>query len=253
MDDKKTAKLLFEKTRDRIPSSGSLTIEALRQSRFDQMGLEDLKANFSKAVSELQLAIYDLYLKREKEAAAEAIKEIFSPAVATANSNEQALSIVADKFGVLDKFSLSLSQSRKSRAGTAFEVLVSELFSKMSYPYTPQPNIGGSTPDYVLPSENWYNRYPSDCIIFTLKRTLRERWRQIVTESSSGKIYLATIDDKVSRPGLAKMMEHNITLVVPSNIKSLTYSDVLNVISFEDFFEDHLDPAMLRWKKSGAS
>lgn len=252
MDDKKIANSLFSEAKKAIPNSTELAFAALQNSKFETMPLEELKSSFSEAVSTLQIDAYNLYLQHEKQASEQAINTVFEPLISRANSNEQSLKIFASHFGVLDKFSLSLTQSRRSRAGTAFEVIVSELFSRLGYPYTAQPAIGGSTPDYVLPSTQWYQRYPSDSIIFTLKRTLRERWRQIVTESGSGKFYLATIDEKVSAPGLEQMMKLNITLVVPVDVKSRKYSDKLNVISFEDFFEDHLDPAMARWSKAGA-
>lgn len=90
-----------------------------------------------------------------------------------------------------------------------------------------------------------------DCIIFTAKRTLRERWRQIVTEGTRGLgFYLATIDEKVSKNALDEMKKHRIYLVVPERIKSTNseYNKAENVITFEDFFKYHLDPSVERWK-----
>ena len=37
---------------------------------------------------------------------------------------------------------------------------------------------------------------------------------------------------------------------MPERIQKEKYSDQVNVISFESFFELHLDPAMTRWKKN---
>jgi hypothetical protein len=252
MNESEIARALFAATRDNIPSATKLAHEALANSKFGAMGATGLKNAFSEAVSSLQVDAYQLYLENEKEHAGAAILKVFSPIIAKANDNLQALEAIAANFGALDKFSLSLTQSRRSRAGTAFEVIVSELFSRLGYPYSAQADVHGSSPDYVLPSIEWYLKFPSDSIIFTLKRTLRERWRQIVTESSSGKFYLATIDENVSGPGLAQMMQRNISLVVPADVKTNNYANKLNVISFEDFFDDHLDPAMLRWRKAGA-
>jgi len=90
-----------------------------------------------------------------------------------------------------------------------------------------------------------------DCIIFTVKRTLRERWRQIVTEGTRGFLfYLATIDESIAGRDLSEIRNHRIYLVVPERIRAETYSDQPNVISFETFFELHLDPAMKRWRKN---
>ena len=91
-----------------------------------------------------------------------------------------------------------------------------------------------------------------DCIVFTAKRTLRERWRQIVTEGTRGLgFFLATIDDGVSQNQLDEMKRNRIYLVCPKHIKDDFYREAINVITFSSFFEDHLDPAMKRWKKSG--
>jgi hypothetical protein len=103
-----------------------------------------------------------------------------------------------------------------------------------------------------MPSEEHFHRHAADCIIFTAKRTLRERWRQIVTEGSkSARFFLATMDTKKTEAELSAMRERNISLVISGKLLSAIrhYENAPNVISFEDFFEDHLDPAVLRWRK----
>lgn len=251
MDSEKLSKELFEICKSEIPSATVLSKDAIHHSIFNSMAATETKLSFSKAVIDLQLEAYRLYLDAESVAAGKAIRKVVRPLLGNRKSADDVFDFFEENFQTLDRFSLRLTQSRRSRAGTAFEVIVSELFNKLGYPYDAQPDISGSTPDYVLPNLDWYKKYPADSIILTLKRTLRERWRQIVTESSSGKYYLATIDENVSKPGLSQMMQRNITLVVPDDLKNKNYNDALNVISFETFFEDHLDPAMLRWKKSG--
>ncbi|PJA40973.1 hypothetical protein CO178_01230 [candidate division WWE3 bacterium CG_4_9_14_3_um_filter_34_6] len=105
---------------------------------------------------------------------------------------------------------------------------------------------------FLMPSEAHYKINPMDCIIFTAKRTIRERWRQIVTEGTRGLgFYLATIDDKVSRNQLEEMLNHRIYLVCPEEIRNLHYKNIPNILSFKEFFKDHLDPAMKRWKRKG--
>ena len=107
-------------------------------------------------------------------------------------------------------------------------------------------------PDFLMPSEAYFRKNPPDCIIFTAKRTLRERWRQVVTEGAHGAgFFLATIDDKVSDNALKGMLDNRITLVVPEGIRAESYPDKNNVLSFKRFFEDHLDPAVERWKRRG--
>ena len=87
-----------------------------------------------------------------------------------------------------------------------------------------------------------------------MKRTLRERWSQIVTEGTRGLgFYLATIDESISARDLGEMIHSRINLVVPTRIKDVRpeYLDAPNVISFENFFRFHVDPAMDRWRAAG--
>ena len=121
---------------------------------------------------------------------------------------------------------------------------------QLNYPFDEQQVINGK-PDFLMPSRAHYDRNPMDCIIFTAKRSLRERWRQIVTEGTRGLgFYLATIDEDISTAQLVEMMNHRIYIVVPSGVKNRVevYTDAQNVITFEEFFKHHLDPAINRWK-----
>ena len=65
--------------------------------------------------------------------------------------------------------------------------------------------------------------------------------------------FLATIDGKVSAAQIREMKGERIQLVVPSKLKEdvRQYATAANVITFEDFLEDYLDPKMTKWKKYG--
>ena len=67
--------------------------------------------------------------------------------------------------------------------------------------------------------------------------------------------FLATIDQNVSDRQLHEMLRHRINLVVPAHILTgnTVYSAAENVIDFESFFLDHLDPAMVRWQRRSQS
>jgi hypothetical protein len=210
-----------------------------------------IKRNFSRLVEEIQLSAYHVYQQAEQPAAARAIKDVFAPMLPASATADDLFMLIHTNFRALDRFFLSLTQSRRNRAGKAFEILINVLFSKLSYPYSSQPIINGQ-PDFLLPSVDHYKANAMDCIIFTVKRTLRERWRQIVTEGAlRSNVFLATIDEKVSEGDLQQMLKNRIYLVVPERVKTRYYVAASNVISFETFFEQQLDPAMTRWRKNG--
>ena len=213
--------------------------------------IDDIKKNFDSLLDECEQEAYRIYLKSEYEYGKRVLNEfVLHLAKNESGSNVDSLGkALGEHFKVLDKFFLSLAQSRKARAGKTFEHLHNSLFKTLSYPFTEQAIINGK-PDFVMPSVEHYRANPLECVVFTAKRTLRERWRQIVTEGTRGiGFYLATIDDNVSENQLREMLNHKIFLVVPQRIKEEKYSGAENVLSFSTFFEDHLDPKLKIWKR----
>jgi hypothetical protein len=246
--------LLFNAFRRKIPSGQRIIRQATERALGQHGGdPEWIKANFSGLIEQIQISAYEEYLKAEDSVGQEIMAEVFLPIIQADTNAEDALRLVFSHFKALDKFYLSLTQGRRTRAGSAFEYVIRDLFERLQYPFTRQALIDG-TPDFLLPSIEHYQRHAADCIIFTVKRTLRERWRQIVTEGRRGLgFFLATIDATVSVRDLAEMNESRIHLVIPERLKRETprYENAPNVISFEYFFRFHLDPAMERWRDGG--
>lgn len=187
---------------------------------------------------------------REMVAGRKSLAKVFLPLAGKNPTARDVIDVIGKHFPALDKFFLGLTQGRRARAGGAFEYLIKELFVRLKYPLSSRHVINGQ-PDFVLPSVEHFRQHAGDCIIFTVKRTLRERWRQIVTEGTRGLgFYLATIDEDISAAGLTAMNHSRINLVVPARIKALRadYEDAPNIITFEQFFRFHLDPGMRRWR-----
>jgi hypothetical protein len=238
----------------RIPTGRAVAARAAARALAGHDGDDDwIRTNFSALVESVQVDAYKEYLAAEDVAGSNAIVEVFLPLVGEQATAAQAIGVVGAYFYSLDKFFLGLTQGRRPRAGNAFEVIIKELFVRLRYPFTPQPIINGQ-PDFLLPSLEHFRRNPPDAIIFTVKRTLRERWRQIVTEGTRGLgFFLATIDENIGERDLNAMLESRIYIVVPGRIKALRpeYQAAVNVITFEHFFQFYLDPAMQRWRAAG--
>lgn len=213
-----------------------------------------IKANFSDVITNFEATAYAEYMERELDAAGSAMIKVFSDSIPDGSPVQKTLSIVCHQnYAVLNEFFLSLAQGRKSRAGKSFEDAVTILFDLLEIPYNAQAVINGK-PDFLMPSKAHYENHAMDCIIFTLKRTLRERWRQITTEGTKGSMFfLGTLDADKTEADIAEMLRNRIYLVVPIHIKDAKphYRDAVNVISFEVFFRDHVDPAMQRWRDNG--
>lgn len=214
---------------------------------------EEIKEHFDSLLEETEKEAYKVYLGFEKVYGESVFKTFADQLVQTGEISEvnQLGGILGKYFNVFDSFYMSLAQSRRTRAGHSFENIHNALFKELEYPFDEQRVINGK-PDFIMPSFNHFTENPIDCIIFTAKRTLRERWRQIVTEGTRGLgFFLATIDDNVSTTQLIEMHRNRIYLVCPQNIKEKKYNDKVNVLSFKQFFKDFLDPAMDRWIRNG--
>ena len=151
-------------------------------------------------------------------------------------------------FPSLNSLFLSASQQRKSRAGKSFEAHLATMLRAGGIRFEAQAILGQRRPDFVLPDQATValdeNRRYEEAAILSAKTTLRERWKQITHERFNCAIFLATVDDRVSKETLGDLRKAEITLVVPESLKiknneSFYYHDT-NVISFRDFFDEEL-------------
>lgn len=145
-------------------------------------------------------------------------------------------------FHELDSIFLSAAQTRKSRAGLSFEHHVARLFKDGRVRYEAQAVLGGRRPDFILPEVKELNA-KGDAVIFSLKTTLRERWKQLALEKPFGAIFLATVDDRVSGDAIDEMGRNDIFLVVPESLKKANesaYEDYSNVVTFRQFFDEEV-------------
>jgi hypothetical protein len=247
---------LKAKFKERIPSGKVIALLAIRNALpANRRSPKWVKAHFSELIEGVQVDAYKLYLDAEKPAWKSAFVKVFGPLLRDCSDPEKTALVIYRHFYALDKFFLGLTNGRRARAGSAFEILLRELFTLLKYPFTPHPKIDGN-PDFVLPSVDHYKQNPLDSIVFTAKRSLRERWRQITSEGEKGTaFFLATIDEYVSEKDLRTMQTKRIFLVVPARLKKSIdhYRLAPAVITFEEFFRSHLDPAMARWKRNVAS
>ncbi len=210
---------------------------------------DGLKVNFDSIVEADENETHRVYKKYEQLYVNDVLGEFISHLISTGEirSLDEVANTLKTYSPLLDEFYVSLANGRKARAGRAFAGFHVTLLKRLRYPVVEKPKIDGK-PNILLPSMRHFESDASDCITFTAKRTLRERWQQIATGRHT---FLATIDRKLTRNVLDDIESHEITLICPANIKQCNYKDERNVLSFQDFFRDHLDPAMKRWKENG--
>jgi hypothetical protein len=157
---------------------------------------------------------------------------------------------VAEHFSDYDKFFLSLSQARKSRAGKTFEHILKPLFDKCNIPYSFQAVVNGK-PDFIIPDRESYLQAPQNTLVVTAKRTVRERWRQIATEGARGfRFYLATIDKKISKNTLDEMSQNQVSLLIPQPVidEIEIYQNHNIIYSYETLFKKLIPHCLDLWE-----
>lgn len=194
----------------------------------------------------------------------------FTETIRNAPSEQDVLNTVAHVIGEVSgrifpypyELAKSVTQSRRSRAGTAFERVIRHIIDIKGFPCDDQSKVGtalfeqnglGKIVDGLLPGLEQYNRHRAKCAILTMKTTLRERWQEVVEElhrTNVPHIYLLTLDDDITESKLATMRSHNITLVAPKEI-SEKHPDIMNLISFEKLFNRDLPHILSWWEEQG--
>ncbi|MGH9524547.1 MAG: type II restriction endonuclease, partial [Terriglobales bacterium] len=187
-----------------------------------------------------------------RQAARVAFSDVLVPIVGERATAGEFASVLADNFQSIDKFFLSLGQSRHPHLVKTFELLVCKLIA-CAYAEVAKPVLRGQ-PDFLMPSVEHFRRTPGDCLVFSVKKNLRDRWRQMVSDTARPQgYYIATLDEEVSKPELFDMEAAGFHLVVTTRLKHSRheYQMASNVLDFETFCAQHADPAVARWRAAG--
>ena len=248
---------LIAEMADRYMTRQPLLVERATDKVLADMGattVGQLKVEFDEILVAIEKETYRLYLIDEKRMVTESVRELLLQALSGAGpyTREEVSGVAEAASTELAQLFMHLGQSRRSKAGKTFETNLRGLFRRLGYPFEEQVVINGK-PDFLMPGRKLFAVNPAECIIFTAKRTLRERWRQITTEGKHFRLFLATIDEDVSENQLNEMLKQQVYLVIPKMKIDVNpcYRDAKNVISFQEFFRGFLDPAVQRWREKG--
>jgi len=175
-----------------------------------------MKSNFSVLADTAMLAAQEQYQDAQRQAAKAAFFDVLVPMVGERATADEFVGILADHFHCLDKFFVSLGQSRHPHISKTFELLVCRLMAT-SYAGTAQAVLRGQ-PDFILPTIEHFRRTPNDSVVVSVKKNVRDRWRQMVSDSSQPRaFYVATLDEEVTKHELFEMAASRFHLVVTND------------------------------------
>jgi len=121
------------------------------------------------------------------------------------------------------RFSLSVQNRRKSRAGYALENHLRFIFDSMEIRYSYNKTTENkSRPDFIFPGIKEYKDdafSPLNLTMLGVKTTCKDRWCQVLTEAERiSEKHLCTLEPSISEDQTNEMISHQLKLVVPSSI-----------------------------------
>lgn len=164
--------------RELADAAQARALETHGPSVFDR---DQLRSTFDDVILALMDTEYELYQEAEREIKVPLLAEVLTKHSGDPERTADPRALADDLFADLDKFFVSLGNSRKSRAGGSFERHLAFLLKRLGLPFEEKQVINGE-PDFLLPNADLYLSNPADVILMTAKRTLRERWRQVIIE-----------------------------------------------------------------------
>jgi len=242
------------------------------------------KGNVSKSIAELREIVWDEYLKDEVEFNVILMQDLYKildtpkqildllltnkiTELKGTKLKEEIIKICGEYAGrifpYVYRISLSNTQSRRSRAGKTFEVIIYKVYDCLDYTFDSQSKVGrktftelglGKKVDSILPNIQAYQKRRSKTIIGTMKTSLRERWQEVAEEIERTKIpqiHLLTVDESISKSKAQEMNNHNIIIVAydwVSNSESL--KQMKNIISFEEYLFEEIPSILKFWSKN---
>lgn len=146
---------------------------------------------------------------------------------------------------------LSRSNSRKQRGGKDFEEQLGQLLAIAEVPFDPQIKTFHS--DFILPSIEFFNRDKTRAMLISAKRTLRERWQNLVNEiyeTRCPNAYLATADEAISKEVIDRMRRYNLHLVVWDSVKAEKFATEPVVLGFTQLANEEIATFRPRWSQA---
>jgi len=185
---------LPEKRRKSMPSSKQVVEEALSKLGQNLSNQRFVRSNFDRLLRKLFEKTLHVLEEHEQRVDIQILQEIFNP-----QKGRGRLQIKPDLYRLLRDYFLSVSQSRKQRGGKDFELQVQTLLEKAGVPFVCQPKK--ERVDLILPNDELWKRDRARAVLISIKRTLRERWRQVVDELIFGQrmsVWLKVLSKKSS-------------------------------------------------------
>ncbi|MEM2897609.1 MAG: type II restriction endonuclease [Candidatus Bathyarchaeia archaeon] len=212
-----------------IPELEIILKEAVKTLKLDKETPEKITENFERLIRDVETTAFTIYREHELKAFNE-LKDLWF------NQKKDWIKKVIEEKGfegvkeVLSTFiepvrelEFRASQMRKARGGKTFEHLIKILLNLAGVPceepHEKTRNVLKRI-DLVSPDAETARLTPDKAIFISTKRTLRERWKQVVPEHMKGaRLYLITINNDITEEKAREIKETGMVIYVRNNLK----------------------------------
>jgi hypothetical protein len=132
----------------------------------------------------------------------------------------------------------SLSNQRRKRAGVAMEGIMAFILDRCDIEYQRgQPKTGRS--DFICPNLKAFDSWPELTVILEFKRTLRERWKEVLDElAKSHTVWLVTLDRGLTSGTVDSIGDSSITLYARQSVYESLPKDHAHLRSIRTLLAD---------------
>ncbi|MHB8396938.1 MAG: type II restriction endonuclease [Thermoplasmataceae archaeon] len=239
-----------------IPNSESIVEETFRELGYlnggKTRGLSSIEAvkNFNAFLYKAFEQALPVLERYERLAYVEALKEIARKVGSSLDNRtpDEVLEILFDEVWWTMQ---SRAQSRFSRGGSDFQNIFQGLMKLCKFPFVTQVAKEGRV-DLILPNEDFYKQNKSRSMVISMKRTLRERWREVVEELynlRAPNVYLAVAENvgKISQQKLEQIKQYNIRILVWDEVKNANFPADSSVIGYTQFAKEEISTFIRFW------
>ncbi len=141
------------------------------------------------------------------------------------------------------KYSLSVHNRRKSRAGHSFENHLMSIFSENQLMFSRgQKTERNNRPDFLFPGIEYYQSPQFTAEFLTMlgvKTSVKDRWRQVLSEADRiEQKHLITMQPAISLNQTAEMRQQKIQLIVPAPLfETFHETQRIHLINLTDFIK----------------
>jgi hypothetical protein len=226
------SKEIISKAMGSIPEPDLILKQAIKLLKLDEAPEEEILKNFEHLIKEVELEAFNIY----KEYEANAFRKLIDLwierkrewiMILKEKGEEGLKEVLSDFVPLLREMEFRTGQMRKVRGGETFERIVKTLLNLAGVPCeTPHKETKNVLKriDLVSPDAETARSMPDKAIFIATKRTLRERWKQVVPEHMKGaRLYLVTINGDLTEKKAKEINQTGMIVYVPSELKEKPY------------------------------